>query len=547
MDTKHVSHLPCDSCGSSDALCDYGDHTFCFSCSTHKWTKVLSKEYIFNRKFHAMPEKPFVPLVGEVRALKYRGLTFETCQKWGYQVGKLNGQLVHIANYYRNGTIIGQKIRTKDKNFKWFGSTTPGLYGMHLWKPGKNLIITEGEIDALSVSQINNNLWPVISIPHGAQSAFKSIKDNLEYVEAFDRVVFMFDQDEPGIKAAEECAKLLSPGKGHIAQLPLKDANEMLMVGRNDDLTKCMWNAKPWTPSGIVNGIDLWENIKEKISFGLSYPWKTLTSLMFGMRESEIYVLGAGTGLGKTTVCKEIAYHLAITHNQKVGLLFLEEQNKMTVLSMMSLYQNRMLHIPGVEIEEDVLKDTFNTVFSGGNFFLFDHFGSTSFTEIISRIRYLVVSCGVKFVFLDHLAALTTGNVSNDERREIDFIMTKLSSIVRELKFTLVLVSHLNTPLGTISHEEGGRVKLSHFRGSRAIGQWADAVWGLERNQQPDDPSQQNVLTFRILKDRYTGQAAGKTFNLKFNVISGRLKEYNDNDDEMFFPVENKICNFSNY
>ena len=54
----------------------------------------------------------------------------------------------------------------------------------------------------------------------------------MEWLEGFETVVFMFDEDEPGRKAAQACAQLLTPGKAKIASLPLKDANEMLLANR---------------------------------------------------------------------------------------------------------------------------------------------------------------------------------------------------------------------------------------------------------------------------------------------------------------------------
>jgi len=511
-------HLPCEACGSSDALSVYSDHKYCFACGAHEFT---------NERERPMEKKAdFSPVSGKAYELKARRISKETCEKWGYKVGDMFGEKVQIASYYKDGKLMGQKIRTKDKDFKWLGGNDPGLYGMHLWKPGgKMIVVTEGEIDALSVSQTQDNKWPVVSLPHGAQNGPKAIKENLEYLESFEKVIFMFDMDEPGRKSASECAKILSPGKGHIAELPLKDANECLVAGKGGEITKAMWNAQPWIPSGIVNGMDLWEEVQKPIEMGLSYPWVSLTNYMHGIRLGEVYVLGAGTGLGKTTLFKEVAYHLADKHKEKVGLLFLEEQNNMTALSMMSLSANRMLHIPGKEIDDETRKKHFDQVFGAGRIFMFNHFGSTSFAEIASRIRYLVVSCGVRYIFLDHLAALTTGDVKLDERREIDFIMTQLASMVRELKFTLFLISHLSTASGDKSHEEGGRVTIKNFRGSRAIGQWADALFALERNQQDEDEDSRHTSVFRILKDRYTGQAVGKTFNLKFNIETGRLEE----------------------
>jgi twinkle protein len=96
--------------------------------------------------------------------------------------------------------------------------------------------VTEGEIDALSVSQQTGNKWASVSVPNGAQGAHKAVARSLEWLETFESVVFMFDSDLAGREAAEKCSLMLSVGKAKIATLPLKDANEMLVAGRGSEI-----------------------------------------------------------------------------------------------------------------------------------------------------------------------------------------------------------------------------------------------------------------------------------------------------------------------
>jgi twinkle protein len=106
------------------------------------------------------------------------------------------------------------------------------MYGQWLWRDGgKMLVITEGELDALSVSQVQSNKWPVVSVNDGAQSAARAVSKALEWIEKFESVIFLFDEDEHGRKAAIECAELLTPGKAKIGRLPLKDASDCLKAG----------------------------------------------------------------------------------------------------------------------------------------------------------------------------------------------------------------------------------------------------------------------------------------------------------------------------
>ena len=126
-------------------------------------------------------------LTGEPKAIARRNLTEDTCRKWGYWVGRVNGEDVQIANYKtRDGKPVAQKIRYANKSFSVRGELV-GLYGQHLWKEkGRRVVVTEGEIDALSVSQAMDNRYPVVSVPNGASAAKKHVAQAIDWLESFD-------------------------------------------------------------------------------------------------------------------------------------------------------------------------------------------------------------------------------------------------------------------------------------------------------------------------------------------------------------------------
>ena len=129
----------------------------------------------------------------------------------------------------------------------------------------------------------------------------------------------------------------------------------------------------------------------------------------------------------------------------------------------------------------------------------------------------------IKWVVLDHLNLVMSGDVKVDERRNIDALMTQLREVVVETNIGLFVVSHLSRQPGT-SHEEGAAISLSHLRGSQGIAQLSNMVIALERNQQSDDPITRNTTTLRILKNRYTGET-GVTGHLLYDQVTGRLNE----------------------
>jgi len=514
-----VSHAPCPRCESVDNLAIYDDgHGWCFTpgCG-YRQNGEQSTDQIFE-------EKNLMEFIkGEIEPLKKRGINKNTVDKWNYEIGEFKGKKVQIANYKKDGRVIAQKLRFPNKDFLFIGDTKEaGLYGKHLWEKGKMITICEGELDALSVSQAQGNKWPVVSVPTGAAGAKKAIQNDLEYLENFESVILMFDNDEAGQKAVDDCVQLFSPGKVKIANLPLKDPNEMIQAGRGAEIINQIWNAKSYRPDGIIDGQDTWELVSTtQKSESMPYPFNGLNNMTQGIRKGEIVTITAGSGVGKSQVCREIAYSLML-QDQKVGYLALEENTKRTALGFIGLYLNKPIHLQSVDYTPEELKEGFDNVLGTGNLFLYDHWGSMEISNLFSKIRYLVKGVGCTHIVLDHITIILSGLEGGDERRLLDFVMTKLRSLVEEVQCSLILVSHLRRPQGDKGHEEGVRTTLNQLRGSHGIAQLSDIVIGCERNQQ--DEENPDLTTVRVLKNRWTGET-GIANTLFYSKETGRMIE----------------------
>jgi twinkle protein len=328
---------------------------------------------------------------------------------------------------------------------------------------------------------------------------------------------------------------MLTPGKAKIASLPLKDANEMLKERRGKELIDAVWGAKVYRPEGIVTLSDIKGEALKPIQVGLPWVLPTLTKLTHGRRYGEIYGLGAGTGVGKTDLLTQQVDFDITELNQKVGLFFLEQQPVETAKRVAGKNAGRRFHVPDAGWTEQELIDTIEKLEVTGNLYMFDHFGTADWEIIEKRIRYLYHSEGVRIFYLDHLTALAAAE--EDEKKGLERITADMGGLVKELDIMIILVSHLATPDGK-PHEEGGRVMIRHFKGSRAIGFWCHYMFGLERNQQAEDEEERQTTTFRVLKDRYTGQATGQVFYLGYDPEEGRLFEkpgmFDDETGESF-------------
>ena len=526
---------PCPACTSSDGFAQYADGGgHCFVCAHH---------------VHAGGEVPHNPnpqkknmslITGQYQDLIKRGIKEETCRFFGYQVGEFKDKTVHIAPYYApSGELVAQKVRFPDKQFTVLGDLkqSQGFFGAHLWGGGRKIVITEGEIDCMTVSQMQNNKWPVISVPNGAQGAAKSIKANLEFFDRFDEVILMFDMDEPGTKAAQDCAVLFPVGKCKIASLSMKDPNELLVAGKGDQIVQAMWNAKPYRPDGLVGVADLMEELNKPLEQGLPWFLDDLTKVTFGRRYGEVIGLGAGTGIGKTDfITQQVAYDVEVL-KIPVGLIFLEQQPTETVARVAGKLAGKRFHVPDgswtqEERNEWVLK-------LDGMVTMYDNFGETEWEVVAAKIRYMAVAMGIKVFYVDHLTAMAD---TADERSSLEQIMKEMASLAKSLKVWILFVSHLATPEGK-SHEEGGHVSIRHFKGARAIGFWSHGMFALERNQQAEDLKVRFTTTLRWLKDRYTGQATGFLMYLGYTPETGLMYPTDPPDEQSGFTDQTKSTN----
>lgn len=533
--SEFIAHTPCPACPSSDGFALYDDgHGYCFSCGhyeTNQHTEERSSPKVNTELVNQ----------GDNRALAKRHITEETTQRFDYQIGKFKGKTVQIANYKNNsGTTVAQKLRFPNKDFLFIGDTKEaGLYGQWMWRDGgKRLVVVEGEIDCLSVSQVIGKNWPVVSVPTGSKGAKKAMQKQLEWLCKFESVILMFDSDDAGKEAAKECAGLFPAGKAKIALLPRKDANEMLVAGDTKEITNAMFDAKPFRPDGIVNGTELWDVVtSEDNTVSFDYPYAGLNAKTLGLRKGEIVTVTAGSGIGKSQLCREFS-HFLLTQGETVGYIALEESVKRTSLGLMSLAINKPLHLGTVEVSQDELKEAFDTTLGTGRVFLYDHWGSTDSQNLMDKIRYLASGCECGWVILDHISIVVSGMEGGDERRLIDNTMTKCRALVEELKIGLILVSHLKRPEGK-GHEEGGRTTLAQLRGSAGIAQLSDIVLGCERDQQDQETG--NMTVVRVLKNRWTGET-GVGCLLEYDKYTGRMTEissaeFDDDDAVVKFPA----------
>lgn len=478
--------------------------------------------------------KNVTPLTDVFRGIPKRGLSQDSIKR--YQIDINMDKSVDVAHrypFFKDGQHVANQIRKRsEKKFYWEGSPRDAeLFGQHLFPAGgaKSVTVTEGAIDAPSAYQLLGSRYPVVSVV-SASGALEQCRKNFEYLNAFEEVVLCFDADAakerpdgttfyPGQDAAKRVAELFAPGKCRIMTLQKgKDPSEYLMNKIDPrEFVKEWWQAPRFRPDGLKVGRDMWDEIMNRpSSFSIPYPWESLNKKTFGIRLSEAVLLMADTGVGKTSIFKEIQHHIltsqdVIDKGFGVGFLHLEEPNFDTALGLLSIENNKPYHLPDTPQNEEELQTAFDKVLNNDRAIFYDHFGSNNIDEILAKVRFMSVM-GCKYIFIDHLSIIVSDQ-SGDERKQLDEISTKLKTLTMELNIAVFCVIHTN--------------RNGEARGSAGPEKVANIHMSLHRDKKDPDAWRRNVLKIEIEKNRFSGRT-GPCLWLFYDEGTGRLIELDD-------------------
>ena len=507
---------PCKHCGSSDAAHTYEDdnpRTHCYSCGV--------TDFHNNKERQAMNAQPTystsvesVGTIADYRSypLDSRGISQEVVDHFNVKMSvDSNGKPeAHFYPYTKDGRTVAYKKRLLPKDFSITGNFKDvELFGQQQATRGRRLVITEGEIDAMSVAeaykQNGGTIWPVVSIP-SASSTSHALAQR-DWLNSFEAVVIMVDNDEAGEKAKEQLVKLLKPGKALIAKLPGKDPNEVLLNHGAKVLVDAVWSAKEWSPAGIVTGDEIWDQfMQRKAVESVPYPscLNGLNDKLGGMRQGEITLFTSGTGSGKSTVIKEIILDLLEKTDDRVGLISLEESVGDTAEKFISMALKRPVADPPPLTDEE-LRAGFDMVFADERLVLLDHQGSVGDNSLIDKIEYMALM-GCKYLVLDHITiAVSEGSEGLSGNEAVDKVMSDLLKVVKRHNVWLGLISHLRKSQGK-SFEEGNLASIDDIKGSGSIKQISFDIIAFARNLVAEDEMEQNTVRFRVLKSRFTGR-----------------------------------------
>ena len=536
-----IKHESCTVCGSSDGKAVYEDGShYCWVCNdaslsaeykqelqskrgSNKPRKTIEREKVnMEVKVSTKPiisddENQEIKSKTTVQANGFRSIRDDIYKMFGVRHTVKNGEV--SEQFYpvtQEGQLSGYKIREVPKNFRSKGRAGADcelFMQFRFNRGGKYIAICEGEIDSLSAYQMLNDYnkskqsdfeTAVVSPTTGANSK-KQIAAQYKFLDSFENIVLMYDNDKAGKEAAEELIKYLPKGKVKVATLRYKDPNEYLENDKQREFVSDFYNAKTFVPVGVLPSSGLYDRIIQQTEVAkVPFPpfMKKLNEMFVGgMPLGYIFNVAADTGVGKTTYVNEMIYYWIFNSPHKIGIVSMELDAGQYGEVLLSRHISRKLALmPDVTekleyLGSDFVKQKSNELMTDSNgsdrFYLLDN-RDGSVEEIQNTIEELVVSCACKVIILDPLQDLLDG-LSNEEQA---LFMKWSKGFIKSHGVTFVLINHMR------KSDNSGEMDIM---GSSTIIKSAAANIILKRDKLAEDPIVRNTTTVFVPKNRVCG------------------------------------------
>ncbi len=272
----------------------------------------------------------------------------------------------------------------------------------------RTLVITEGEIDALSLAAYG---YPAVSVPFGGGVGGKQnwIENEFDHLESFETIFLATDMDKPGEEAAHEIANRLGRHRCYRVQLPCKDANDCLTAGIDATTIKAAFSsAKSFAPKGLRRASDykdqviglFWPEPKQHLGYTVPYP-KLNGKLYF--RPAELTLWSGASGAGKSQLLSDCIPHW-ISQKSRLCLASLEMKGAQSLRRLTK--QTGGLEHPTREMIERILQ------FLDDGLILYEHVGKSSVDTLLDVFDYCRARYGCDQFIIDSLMRL--GIASDD-------------------------------------------------------------------------------------------------------------------------------------
>lgn len=480
------------------------------------------------------PEKPITPKPKAVEYLESRGISEAVAKRYEITVQTDNENVLVFPFFDEKGIMQFVKYRktdfdkSKDKNKEWCeADCKPILFGMKQCKDFTSLVITEGQIDTLSVAMAD--ICNVVSVPTGAKG-FTWIPYCWNWLNQFEEVIVFGDYENGKISLLEELSKRLKITVKHVKEedyLDCKDANEILLKHGSEQVKKCVENAvivpiKQIISLADVEDVDIFKI--PKLKTGINQIDKLLYG---GLPFGGVVLISGKPGQGKSTLASQILVN-AISQGYKCFAYSGELPNY-----LFKAWIDFQIAGPKHVIEyQNQWGDTNYNVSKANKeqisawyrdkCFLYDNssIDGEEKESLVTTTENVIMQYGVQVVLLDNLmTAIDLENVGNyDKYEKQSMFVKKLTRVALRHNALILLVAHKRK--NNFSTNENDEIS-----GSGDISNLATITIAYEK----DKDLEENQRLAKVSKNRLFGKVNTEGFKLEYEPKSKRI--YGVGDD----------------
>lgn len=544
-------------------------HCLRSSCGVSGNMITLSKDFDFSlgneideyyrpqkkfRKFKKL-EKPIEPKPKAVEYLSSRGISESVIKQYEITVQNNNENVLVFPFFDEKGVMQFIKYRKidydkeKDSCKEWCESNCkPILFGMKQCKTFDRLIITEGQLDSLSVATAG--IENAVSVPTGA-NGFTWMPYCWNWINQFKEVIVFGDHEKGHITLLDELTKRLHMKVKHVREedyMDCKDANEILQKYGKEQIQKCINNAiiiplKRVIDLADVEDVDIFKI--EKLKTGISQIDRLLYG---GLPFGGVHLISGKPGEGKSTLASQIlinareqGYKCFSYSGELPNYLFKAWMNFQVaggnhVFEYQNIYGDSNFGIS--KTNKQLISEWYRE-----NIFLYDNssIDGDEKESLIKTVEDAVMQHGVRVVLLDNLmTALDLEDVAGDDKydRQSKFVK-KLTRIALRHNVLILLVAHKRK--NSFSTNENDEIS-----GSGDISNLAQITIAYEKDKDLEDSQRLS----KVSKNRLFGKVNTKGWTLNYDERSKRIygfgddlnREYgwnnNIDDEDVFEAVE---------
>lgn len=491
----------------------------CFrsGCDKHGHFVQLARDFNYPldmgdtpRKYRELPQRPLKVKEQAVRYLEGRGISRAVTERYHISARKDNEKVLVFPFYDEHRILRFVKYRKtdfdkeRDKNKEWCEKDTmPILFGMDQCQDFSRLVITEGQIDSLSVAEAG--IPNAVSVPNGAKG-FTWVENCWDWVSKFPEVVVFGDCERGKITLVEElsrrirCKLLVVRQEDYLGE---KDANAILQKYGPEAVRQAVENAQVLPVNHVVRLADVESvnlNDLERIRTGFS----SLDRVVDGFFMGQLVLLTGKRGEGKSTFMgqliaealnqgyKVLAYSGELPGYQFKRWLDFQLAGPQNVITTYNVYSD-----PKYSLGEETVKSLNRWYYD--NAFLYDNnsLSGDEYESLLETIERAIQRYGVKLVCIDNLmTAIDVINADNQFVQQSQFVRS-LKQIAVRYNVVVLLVAHPKKTDGKVTDNDA-------VFGSSDITNRADIVMSYVKNPEGETAGGKVF----VMKNRMTGKLA---------------------------------------